>query len=209
MPSRGKYGVSTRSVRDAIQVLETKGLVARRHGERTKVVRRDVDEYLGTLAVTVRQKFSTDPEYLLQLMVARRMIETEVLGILTARDDPISPGVATALEIMRDARDSGDFAKFVEADAQFHLALVYSADNAILSVIYSNFAGLIGEVIKVTSRVPTKSLAVAFAEHENIFEMIRDREEAGAKELMRAQIDNSATYLRTAIESRAAKRGKT
>lgn len=70
---RREFGVSTRSIREAIQVLETKGLVQRRHGERTTVVCEDVTGYLGTLAVTVRQKFRDDPDYLLHLMAVRRM----------------------------------------------------------------------------------------------------------------------------------------
>jgi len=195
------FNVSTRSVREAVQILETKGLVRRRHGERTIVVRDDVGEFLGTLAVTVRQLFSTDPQYLIQLMVVRRMIETEVLGLLTAREQPMGAEVEAALDAMRHARDTGDFTGFTEADAAFHLALVHSAGNAILSVLYDNLYGLITEVIRVTSRVPTKSLEAAYAEHADIYAMVRDRDEAGAKALMRAQIDNSAAYLRVAIEN--------
>ncbi|UGY11646.1 FadR/GntR family transcriptional regulator [Phyllobacterium pellucidum] len=199
------FGVSTRSVREAMQILETKGLVRRRHGERTIVVRDDVAEFLGTLAVTVRQRFASDSEYLLQLMVVRRMIETEVVGLLTAKAQPVNAEVEAALEAMRVARDKEDFAGFTQADAAFHLALVHSTGNAILSVFYDNLYGLITEVIRVTSRVPSKSLAAAYAEHADIFEMIRNRDEAGAKTLMRAQIDNSAAYLRVAIENANAK----
>jgi GntR family transcriptional regulator, transcriptional repressor for pyruvate dehydrogenase complex len=195
-----EFGVSTRAVREAIQTLETKGLVLRRHGDRTTVVREDVGEFLDTLAVTVRQRLSTDAAYLEELMAARRMIETEVLGILCARADAVAPTVTEALTRMRAARDAGDFAGFVNADAGFHLALVHSAQNRILSIIYDNFAALINEVIQVTSRVPTKSLAAAYDEHAEIYERIRTGDEAGAKALMRAQIDNSATYLRIVIE---------
>lgn len=86
-----EFGVSTRSVREAIQTLETKGLVQRRHGGRTTVVRQDVSEYIGTLAVTVRQQLATDPDYLEQLMQARRMIETETIGLLMARRPIVAP----------------------------------------------------------------------------------------------------------------------
>lgn len=196
-----EFSVSTRTVREALQTLETKGLILRRHGERTTVVREDVDEFLGTLAVTVRQRFASDPDYFEQLMTARRMIETEVLSILIDRRTPIPEVVTEALDAMRQARDDDDFAGFVDADASFHLALVHSARNSILSLIYDNFAALINEVIQVTSRVPTKSLEAAYAEHEAIYNMIRDFREAAAKELMRAQIDNSAAYLRVAIEN--------
>lgn len=195
-----EFGVSTRAVREAIQTLETKGLVQRRHGNRTTVVREDVGEFLDTLAATVRQRMSSDPAYLEELMAARRMIETEVLEILCASADPIDPSVTEALERMRKARDDGDFSAFVDADASFHLAIVHSARNRILSIVYDNFANLIGEVIQLTSRVPTKSLTAAYDEHAEIYECLRNRDETGAKALMRAQIDNSARYLRIAIE---------
>lgn len=204
LPSEGEiardYGVSTRSVREAMQILETKGLVQRRHGERTLVVRNDMGGFLDTLAATVRQALSTDPDYLVQLMVVRRMIETEVLGVLTAEGGAMNEEVEHALNAMRVARDTGDFSGFVDADAAFHLALVHSAGNEILSVFYDNLYGLITEVISVTSRVPTKSLEEAYAEHADIYARIDNRDEAGAKALMRAQIDNSAAYLRVAIE---------
>lgn len=205
LPSEGEiardFGVSTRSVREAMQILETKGLIRRRHGERSTVIRGDVSEFLGTLAATVRQLFSADPDYLMQLMVVRRMIETEVIGLLAGRESPIDTGVETALDSMRRARDGGDFTGFTEADAEFHFALVRSAGNEILTVFYDNLYGLITEVIRVTSRVPSKSLEAAYVEHSDICEAIRQRKESSAKSLMKAHIDNSADYLRLAIEN--------
>lgn len=194
------FGVSTRSVREAIQALETKGLVQRRHGGNTTVVRRDVNEFIGSLAVTVRQQLASEPDYLRQLMEARRMIETEVIDLLVASDTPIDDAVQAALEGMRAARDNGDFDGFVNADAAFHLALVRCSKNRILAIMYENFANLINDMIQVSSRVPTKSLDEAYTEHEEIFNRIRDRNGRGAKDLMREQIARSAAYLRIAIK---------
>lgn len=193
---------------EAIQVLETKGLVQRRHGERTTVVRKDVTEYLGTLAVTVRQKFRDDPDYLLHLMAARRMVETEVVSLLTSRDDPVAAGVTAALDGMRRARDAGDFAGFVDADVAFHLALVHSAQNPILTVLHDNLFGLIDDVIQVTSRVPSKSLEAAYSEHHEIWLRIADRDRIGATGLMRAQIDNQVRALACPLFGHRAEPGR-
>ncbi|MFD1881099.1 FadR/GntR family transcriptional regulator [Paracoccus pacificus] len=195
-----EFGVSTRAVREAIQTLVTKGLVARRHGAPTTVVRQDVGEFLDTLAVSVRQRLSSDQSYLEELMAARRMIETEVLGMLCGRPDPIAAPVTEALVAMRKARDAADFPGFVNADAAFHLALVHSAGNRILSIMYDNFAALINEVIQLSSRVLSKSLEDAYDEHAEIYDRVRNRDGAGAVTLVRAQIDHSATRLRIAIE---------
>ncbi|WP_320142208.1 FadR/GntR family transcriptional regulator [uncultured Cohaesibacter sp.] len=203
-----EFGVSTRAVREAIQELEVKGLVQRRHGERTEVVRDDVNNYLDALAVTVRQQFYSDPDYLLQLMSVRRMIESEVLEILTDGDLPKMPKVEAALDAMRLAVEEKDFNGFVDADATFHLELVHATGNQILMHIYDNFSGLINDVIHVTSRVPIKSLSDAYKEHAEIYDQISRRDKAGAKERIRTQIDKSADYLRQAIEQSNLKQSK-
>ncbi len=203
-----EFGVSTRAVREAIQELEVKGLVQRRHGERTEVVRDDVNNYLDALAVTVRQQFYSDSNYLLQLMAVRRMIETESLIILTNLPNPDYTRVEEALAAMKKARDDKDFPAFVNADAAFHLAIVHATDNQVLMRIYDNFSGLINDVIHVTSRVPIKSLSNAYDEHADIFEKLRKSDDAGAVELIRTQIDKSANYLRQAIEKSNIKQAK-
>nr|WP_321456166.1 FadR/GntR family transcriptional regulator [uncultured Cohaesibacter sp.] len=203
-----EFGVSTRAVREAVQELEVKGLVQRRHGERTEVVRDDVNNYLDALAVTVRQQFYSDSNYLLQLMTVRRMIETESLVILTNLDKPDYSKIEEALAAMKTARDTKDFPAFVNADAAFHLAMVHATDNQVLMRIYDNFSGLINDVIHVTSRVPIKSLSNAYDEHAEIFDKIRNNDDVGAKELIRAQIDKSANYLRQAIEKSNMKQAK-
>jgi GntR family transcriptional repressor for pyruvate dehydrogenase complex len=194
-----EYGVSTRSVREAIQILETKGLLRRRHGERTTVVRNDVDRFLDTLAVTVRQLFSRDPDYLVQLMDVRRMIETEVAGLLAEGGDAPGEAVTGALAELRAAADAGDFARFTDADAAFHLALVGATGNRILRVLYDNLHGLIAEIIRVTSSVPVKSLDDAYAEHETIYRAVAQGDPQEARRVMREHIENSSGYLHVAI----------
>ncbi|MFV0333640.1 MAG: FadR/GntR family transcriptional regulator [Tropicimonas sp.] len=207
LPSEGaiakSFGVSTRSVRDAIQTLETKGLVQRRHGERTTVVRNDVSHFLGTLATSLRQLFSTNPDYLRQLMEVRRMIEGDVTEALALRETPISPGFAEALARLRAAADAGDAAAFADRDAEFHAALVASAGNEVLTELYRHLFELIIGVIRVTSRVPTKSLERAYAEHARIHDLIAARDAVGAARVVREHIDNSSAYLDIVLRQQA------
>lgn len=193
------FGVSTRSVREAIQVLETKGLVRRRHGERTVVVRNDVSHFLGTLATNLQQLFASDPAYLRQLMDVRRMIEVEVAESLARRAVPIGPEFSQALVELRAAADSGDHELFAERDAGFHAALVASAGNAVLTELYRHLFDLIISVIQVSSRVPTKSLERAYEEHARIHDRIASRDPAAAAQAVREHIDNSASYLEIAL----------
>lgn len=193
------FGVSTRSVREAIQTLETKGLVRRRHGERTTVVRNDVSQFLGTLATSVQQLFSTDPDYLHQLMAVRRMIEVEVAETLARRARPIAPEFEAALAALRAAADADDAETFSKRDAEFHAALVASADNAVMTELYRHLFELIMGVIRVTSRVPAKSLDRAYEEHARIRDEIASGDPAAAGEAVRQHIDNSSAYLDIAL----------
>lgn len=197
------YNVSTRSVREALQILETKGLVRRRHGERALVVRDDVGEFLGSLAVTVKQLFANNSNYLVQLMDVRRIIETEVVTRLSSEDLPIAPEVDSALADMRAAADAGDISRFTDSDAAFHLGLVRSVGNEILNVVYDNLFSIIIDVIRVTSRVPDKSLDAGYAEHEEIHRLIVTRQPDAARAAIRRQIDNSSSYLKVALDNAA------
>jgi DNA-binding FadR family transcriptional regulator len=193
------FRVSTRSIREALQILETKGLVRRKHGELATVVRDDIGEFIGTLAATVKQLFSTDPRYLVQLMDVRRMIELEVVGRLAAEGGRTSDEAEQALDGMRSAMEANDFARFTLHDAKFHLGLVHSVDNEILHVFYENLFSLITDIIKVASRVPRKSLDVAFAEHSEIHRLIRVQDVEGARAAIARQIGGSTEYLKIAM----------
>jgi DNA-binding FadR family transcriptional regulator len=204
LPSEGElarlFRVSTRSIREALQILETKGLVRRKHGERATVVRDDVGEFIGTLAMTVKQFFSSDPRYLVQLMDLRRMIELEVVGRLATESGQTNDEVERALTGMQSAVEANDFARFTIHDAEFHLGLVHSVENEILHVLYENLFGLITDIIKVASRVPRKTLDVAFAEHAEIHRLIRARDAEGARAAIARQIGGSTEYLKIAMK---------
>lgn len=200
LPSEGdlarQFGISTRSVREGLQILETKGLVRRRHGGRAEVVRDDVGQFLGSLAATVQARFARDADYMVQLMDVRRMFELEVAGRLAGGEGRLGEDVEAALVAMEGARDFGEYA---EADANFHRALVQSLGNDVLTTVYGNLYGLITEVIKLTSRVPSKTQAEGVAEHCAIHAAIVRGDAAASRALMRDHIDNSTTYLQQAI----------
>ncbi len=191
-----RFGVGTRSVREGLQILETKGLVLRRHGERAEVVREDVGQFLESLASTVHSLFAKDTDYLVQLMDVRRMFELEAVGRLASGEGQLSDDVASALKAMAEA---SDFSAYANADADFHRALVQSLGNEIMATVYDNLYGLITEVIRLTSRVPSKTMAEGVAEHHAICAAIRSGDAEVSRTLLREHIDNSTTYLQQAI----------
>lgn len=193
------FSISTRSVREGLQILETKGLVRRRHGERAEVVRDDVEKFLGSLAASIRALFAQDATYLVQLMDVRRMFELEVVGRLAAGEGRLTGEVTAALRALKAAKD---FAHYADADANFHRALVQSLGNEIMSSVYGNLYALITDIIRLTSRVPSKTQAEGVAEHEAIYAAITRGDVALSRALIREHIDNSTAYLQQAVNRR-------
>ncbi|HTM77481.1 MAG TPA: FCD domain-containing protein, partial [Devosia sp.] len=171
----------------------------RRHGERAEIVRDDVEQFLGSLAATVRTLFAQDAAYLVQLMDVRRMFELEVVGRLAAGEGALGAEVDAALDTMRASVEAKDFNQFTQSDAAFHRALVQALGNEILSTVYDNLYALITDVIRVTSRVPSKTLSEGLAEHEAIRGLIASGDVAASRAAIRGHIDNSTAYLQRAI----------
>lgn len=196
-----RFNISTRSVREAMQVLETKGLVRRRHGERAEVVRDDVAQFLGSLATMVRRLFAGEPDYLVDLMDVRRMFEVEAAGRLAAGEGQLGGTLEEALQKMRESVKARSFPDYADADAAFHLALVQALGNGILSTVYENLYALITDVIRLSVRVPSKSLQEGLEEHETLYRAIRSGDPETAKTAITHHLENSTSYLREALMS--------
>lgn len=194
-----RFAISTRSVREALQILETKGLVRRRHGGRAEVVRDDVGQYLDSLASTVSALASREPAYLKKLMDVRAMFELEVVGRLAAGEGTLGGPIDQALADMRASVPDNDFLTFTAADAAFHRALVQALGNEVMSTLHANLHGIVAEVIRVSSSVPRKSSSEGLAEHEAIYERVLARDVDGARALMAEHLENSGTYLQRAM----------
>lgn len=195
-----EFAISTRSVREAMQILETKGLVRRHHGERAEVVRDDFDAFVGSLASSVRSRFSAEPDYLVQLMDVRRMFEEEAAGRLASSEDIDLGALENALRSMRTAVEARSFPDYAEADAAFHLALVNSVGNEILITLYENLYALITEIIRLSVRVPSKPLEDGLAEHQHMFDCIAARDAGTARQVVAAHVEQSKSYLQRALD---------
>jgi len=203
-----RFNVSTRSVREALQILETKGFVRRRHGERAEVVRDDVGQFLDSLTNSVKTLFATDPGYLVQVMDVRRMFELEVVGRLAAGEGRLGGPIEDALATMRASVPDNNFNMFTAGDAAFHRALVQALGNEILSTLHGNLHALIADVIRVSSSVPRKAAAEGLAEHQAIYDRIVAGDVDASRGAMREHIDNSTAYLQQAIKTAGAFRHK-
>jgi GntR family transcriptional repressor for pyruvate dehydrogenase complex len=118
-------GVSMLTVREALRVLQARGLVETRHGVGTFVRSpEDLDAVPWVLA-------SEDADEYLELVEAREVIETNLLRLAALRRTPEQlVRLRRVIADMEAART--DVSAFLEADVEFHDAMAEAADNRIL-----------------------------------------------------------------------------
>lgn len=129
----------------------------------------------GALVVPVQ------PEEKEQVLEARQLIETHAMTTIAASASAAQTLSTRLLEITeqtRDAMDADDIAAFTTLDAEFHLVLVKSSGNDILSDIYR---GLRDRLRRMTTRSvwhdKTRMEAIV-KDHSDLAEIVAQRDVA-------------------------------
>jgi DNA-binding FadR family transcriptional regulator len=192
-----EFGVSRTVVREAISKLQASGLVQTRHGIGTFVVG------LGDAAPfrLAPEQFATlrDVVAVLELRIG---IETEAASLAAQRRQADNlrhmrsalDAVAVAVEQGRDA---------VGPDFQFHLEIARATQNAHFADLMSSLGTMIIPRARLdgapgTSEEQRLYLRRVNAEHESIFDAIRNQDSDAARAAMRTHLANSRERRRRA-----------
>jgi GntR family transcriptional regulator, transcriptional repressor for pyruvate dehydrogenase complex len=192
-----EFGVSRTVVREAISKLQASGLVQTRHGIGTFVVG------LGDAA-----PFRIAPEQVATLrdviavLELRIGIETEAASLAAQRRNGDNlrdmraalDAIAAAVEAGRDA---------VGPDFQFHLEIARATQNAHFAELVASLGTMIIPRARLDSTQPADEerrlyLRRVNAEHESIFDAIRNQDSDAARAAMRTHLANSRERRRRA-----------
>jgi len=139
-----QLGVGRRSVREALKVLETKGLVEVQSGVGTLVKRTDLDQFLDVLNRNMSSYLSINKAEFDHVMQLRQLLEGAALQCLAAAPDPERLGrLAEEITRQRLACEAEDYYAYQEAHFSFHEQIVDVLDNPVISMIYRQVLGLI------------------------------------------------------------------
>ena len=196
--------VSRTVVREAVAALRAEGLVVTRQG---------VGAFVS--AEPQRAPFRIDPERLksiddvLDVMELRLGVEIESAGLAAERASRAQlRAIAAALQAIERAADSGKSA--VDEDLALHRAIAEATGNE----EFPRFLQFIGRHLiprRTVAGLPERMggrrayLELIQEEHRRIFEAIRDRDPAAAREAMRRHLTRSLErYRKLAAERRKA-----
>jgi GntR family transcriptional regulator, galactonate operon transcriptional repressor len=176
------HGVSRTTVRGAMTVLATKGLIEIRRKTGTVVrPRADWDVFDSDLLRWAHAE-GADTELLEALRELRRVVEPEAARLAAARAT-----IAELAEIERAvaglAETTGDAERYPEWDVAFHQAVFAASHNPLLV----RFGALVGDVLRIAFAIQQDDataavdLAADAARHARVFEAVRrgDADAAG------------------------------
>lgn len=183
-------GVSRPSLREALQILEGKGLLA---SSRAGTV---VAQFLAPLSEPLAGLFGRNERIAADYFEYRRLIEPQAAALAASR---ITPPERAALEEclarMRAAHEAGDGAAEAAADTSLHLLIHEACHNLVLLHVLRVFSDLLRRGILYSHEQFWQRDAVRgqiLAQHEGIGAAILKGEAAAAEAAMRDHILFSA-----------------
>jgi GntR family transcriptional regulator, transcriptional repressor for pyruvate dehydrogenase complex len=134
-----QLGASRNVLREALRILETRGLVEVRYGVGTFVTEHAASSHL-TIPVGLRLEASQLAVE--EITLARRVIECAIVEVAArARDDLDLQEMRSLLEATAAATEAVDAKRFIELDLAFHELLGSCTHNSILRQMQSELTG--------------------------------------------------------------------
>tara|TARA_R110000868_G_scaffold13500_11_gene62870 strand:+ start:2007 stop:2753 length:747 start_codon:yes stop_codon:yes gene_type:complete len=174
------FKVSRSAVREAIKVLDSKGMVTTRPRIGTVVRSRHEWNLLDPDLLAWSIELQPSAELVLSLIEARQVIEPAAarFAALRATEADLAP-MEDAFARMSKAKQSQDFSTFNQADIDFHTALLRASGN----IVFQQLSNTIGAALAYSFRLTVERArepGASLANHGEVIERIRHRDSEGA-----------------------------
>jgi GntR family transcriptional regulator, galactonate operon transcriptional repressor len=183
-----EFGVSRPPVREAMKVLQDKGLLRLGQGRRSVVLDRaswnplDPDVLTMELANPHRHARVFEDLSFVRIALEAQMARQAAERATAEQVDGMRRAVAEM------ARHVGDPDTYVDHDVHFHALVVAAGDNHIARAIMQTISRPLRESRRLTNQIPG-GVARAHQFHTEIFERIAARDPEGAAAAMRAHLE--------------------
>lgn len=186
------FAVGRPAVREAMLSLQQKGLISINNGERARVVHPDADSIILALS-SAAAIYIAKPQGVRDFQAARQIFEISLAreAARIATDADVAR-IEAALLAGREA--IGDHDGYGAADVDFHLQIVRTADNPLVTGLHQALSQWLYEQRAVSLNIPGAAES-AQAYHERIFEAIRDHDPDRAEAAMREHLNAVSDFF--------------
>jgi GntR family transcriptional repressor for pyruvate dehydrogenase complex len=175
------YKVGRSSVREALRMLESRGLIeARGNGSFA------VSEFRSSLGESLGLLLSVDEADARELFEVRRILEGETAALAAARREPAHlMSMAVAIEEMERGLENEQ--AYIDADLSFHLTIAEACGNRLASHLMHAIRGQVQEALGTAFLVPGGPQR-SLGQHREILEAIEARRPDEARWVMHEHI---------------------
>lgn len=175
------YGVGRSSVREALRILESKGLI-RSAGKGAFAVA----EYANPLQHSVRLLLALQEIALPELFEVRKILEVEAAGLAAVRrtDEDVAE-MARRIEEMTEGLSSQE--RYIASDLQFHLAIAAATRNRIALHVMQAIRDPLHRALASIFQIPG-SPQQSLAQHREILRAIAAGNQEDARQRMREHL---------------------
>lgn len=184
-----QIGVSKFSMREALRVAQSQGLIEISQGRRTKVADISIKPATGIMNLIMRRS----KHMLLELTEARQSLESEIVRFAAIRaTDKQIKAMAQTIEDLKNHRHDIEYC--VNKDIEFHDIMVQASNNRVFGIMLESLAELSRESRLKTMRI--SGIDKPIAEHSAILEAIKARDPKQAVKAMGAHLQTAESNLK-------------
>jgi GntR family transcriptional repressor for pyruvate dehydrogenase complex len=181
-----QFGVSRTVVREAVRALTAKGVIEVRSGSGLRVAQVSPSAVSDAMSLLIRGSTALGYDAVHEV---RQLIEIEIAGLAAER------ATDEDVELLREVCESmaevlDDIPAAARADVEFHRTIAKITHNQLFLVVLDSVGDVMLEIRRRTLSVgnrPTRGLRY----HRRIYERIAARDSGGAREAMRAHLEES------------------
>ena len=180
--------VSRSTVREALRKLETIGLIDISHGERPKVSSLSLERFLDALKMFM----IVNKDEFLDLMEFRKILELGALDIAIDKlTDKHIKNLRKYIKLMEENVENPEI--FALNDHNFHLEIIRSTENLLLSKFMDIVSSALLKVQNITSRFPSSKIAIP--QHKEILDALIHKDIIRAKDILTQHINTTEKKL--------------
>ncbi|MGH9469166.1 MAG: FadR/GntR family transcriptional regulator [Terriglobia bacterium] len=197
-----QMGVSRTVVREAIKLLESSGLVRIQRGLGTLVLEPRGESVSRPLKVLLRRK----TDMVKHLLETRSILEVAIAALAARRrTEENLEAMERALMAMRERPSEPE--GYVDADVAFHAEITRASQNPTLGILLEPLGELLRESRMATFSGP-RMVKTRLRQHEEIFAMIRDGNDEGARAAMSRHLSDTQKDLERHQKASSGGRGE-
>ena len=183
------FGVGRSSVREALRMLESRGLIESNGNGTFRVA-----DLTNPLNHSLNFLLEADETDVAELFEVRRILEGETAALAAARRKRAHlDRMAEAVGAMERGLDSEQ--SFIDADLRFHLTVADASGNRVATHLMDAIRGLLQRALSSSYHV-AGSPERAIEMHELILDAIRDRRPDVARDRMREHVESVERDIR-------------